>query len=447
MRVCSLFSGIGGIDLAFEQAGEVNVEDIPFHDVLTAGFPCQPFSMAQNNKRGLEHKSGLTFKNNKLIFNEILNSLKDLGYEVNWKVLNAKDFGVPQNRERVFIIGNLLKVGFVFPEPNKPTGLKVVDILEKEGEGSGVSLFTETRKRGEVKVSEDNICPTLRAENLIPTLTANMGTGGHNIPYVILPEDKLREQDTGMIFAGYLNKEIRKNGVSPNTEHLSRVHKQPNRIYSVDVNRQGYRVYDPNNISVAVLADRGGIFSNTEGYLINGRPRKLTLRECARLQGFPDSFKLVCSNSQSYKQLGNSVCVPLIKELALSILEYLKYNYIMSESQCNKCGKIISSGRTVIGQKDPNDADYGRGGGKSMFNHYCLRCQHSKPTENKSPQEVVENKPVEKPIENTKPVENENKEVDEIKNEEPNKSEVAEEKKVESVSEKNETDNKEESES
>jgi DNA (cytosine-5)-methyltransferase 1 len=177
-----------------------------------------------------------------------------------------------------------------------------------------------------------------------------MGTGGHNVPYVILPEDKQKEQGTGMKFVGYLNKEIRKNGVSPNTEHLSRVHKQPNRIYSVDgihptissqeiqgrywiydnkprligtigeINRQGYRVYDPNSIGVAVLVGRGGLFSNTEGYLINGRPRKLTLRECSRLMGFPDTFTFPCSNSQTYKQLGNSVCVPLIKELALSVL-------------------------------------------------------------------------------------------------------------------------------
>jgi DNA (cytosine-5)-methyltransferase 1 len=79
----------------------------------------------------LENVKGLTFKNNRETFNLILDNIKNLGYAVSWKVLNAKDFGLPQNRERVFIVANRLGLDFEFPSPPK-TPTKIGDILELE---------------------------------------------------------------------------------------------------------------------------------------------------------------------------------------------------------------------------------------------------------------------------------------------------------------------------
>lgn len=110
---------------------------------------------------------------------------------------------------------------------------------------------------------------------------------------------------SGLIFAGYRNKSIRKVGVRPGTEHLSRVHKQPNRIYSV----KGVHPTLPSQES------SGRFFVLT----LDGRVRKLTLNECFRIMGFPDDFKRVSSIAEQYRQIGNSVCVPMIEDVAKEI--------------------------------------------------------------------------------------------------------------------------------
>jgi DNA (cytosine-5)-methyltransferase 1 len=94
---------------------------------------------------------------------------------------------------------------------------------------------------------------------------------------------------------------------------------QPQKIGTIGEDRQGYRVYNPENIGVAVKSHQGGIFANTEGYLINNRPRRLTPRECLRLQGFPETFNIVVSDTQIYKQIGNAVAVPVVGAIAKAI--------------------------------------------------------------------------------------------------------------------------------
>ena len=121
-------------------------------------------------------------------------------------------------------------------------------------------------------------------------------------PYTILEEQKV--QDSGLIFAGYRNKTIRKAGVREGTEHLSRVHKQPNRIYSTE----GVHPALPSQES----SGRFWIWHE-------GKVRKLTIQECYRIMGFPDKFKLLSNKAELYKQIGNSVAIPMIKAVAEQI--------------------------------------------------------------------------------------------------------------------------------
>ena len=310
-----LFAGIGGFRIPLQDAGgrcvfssefnphaqkvyENNYGEVPFgditeiplsyipeHDVLTAGFPCQPFSISGKMK-GFEDTRGTLIYNvfkiiearhPKVVFLEnvkhlvyhdggntlrtILKGLSNLGYKTSYKVLNASDFGVPQNRERIIIIGHESKL-FDFSQLRKYPDTTLKDILDPDG--SAFEYLSE--------------------------------------PYTIL--DSFKKQPSGLIFAGYRNKRTRKAGVRPGTEHLSRAHKQPNRIYHID----GIHPALPSQES-------SGRFWIYDGNAV----RKLTINECYRLMGFPDSFIKDPVISEDYRQIGNSVCIPMIKELISQI--------------------------------------------------------------------------------------------------------------------------------
>jgi len=318
-----LFAGIGGIRLGFEGAGfkcvfsseinkhcietyKANFGEVPYgditkldanivpnHEVLTAGFPCQPFSICGHQKgfddtRGtlfydilrvlkakkpsavmLENVGHLKYHNKGKTLKTILRHLAELGYKVDWQVLNAKDFGVPQNRERIFIIGSQKRF-FDFDKLEKTHGRPIESILEESG----------------------------NFEYLQPE------------EYTLI--ETPRRQKSGLVFVGYRNKSIRKVGVRPNTNHLSRAHKQPNRIYSAKGTHPTLTSQEPT----------GRFF-----ILHNGRVRKLTITECFRLMGFPEHFKKVAPKAELYKQAGNSVAVTLIEELAREIKRQFFFNY------------------------------------------------------------------------------------------------------------------------
>jgi len=120
--------------------------------------------------------------------------------------------------------------------------------------------------------------------------------------------DNPKKQSSGLLFVGYRNKGIWKTGIRPNTEHLSRVHRQPNRIYS-DLG------VHPTIPSQEVS---GRFFIHLSD---SNKVRKLTLNECYRIMGFADNFKKHPSKAECYKQIGNSVCIPMIKEIAKNILK------------------------------------------------------------------------------------------------------------------------------
>lgn len=309
-----LFAGIGGFRIPLQELGgrcvfssefnihaqrayELNYGEIPFgditqldldlvpkHDILCAGFPCQPFSISGKMKgfedtRGtliyhvfkiiekhqpkvifLENVKHLIHHDNKKTLTTIIQHLEELGYIISKKVLNASDFGIPQNRERIIIIGHK-KNKFDFSKIKKKPKPSLKHFLDDKNDFEYL-----------------------------------------NEPYTILEDQKI--QESGLIFAGYRNKKIRKAGVRPGTEHLSRVHKQPNRIYSTD----GVHPALPSQES----AGRFWI-------LHEGKVRKLTIEECYRIMGFPNHFKFINNKGELYKQIGNSVAIPMIKAVAEQI--------------------------------------------------------------------------------------------------------------------------------
>jgi DNA (cytosine-5)-methyltransferase 1 len=319
-RFIDLFAGIGGLRLAAEASlgecvfsseidkaaaltyernfgekphGDITAIDpvsIPDHDLLLGGFPCQPFSIS-GFKRGFQDTRGTLFfhileiaktKRPKCLILEnvkhfrnhdggrtlrvITDALTEIGYRVSVEVLNARRFGLAQSRERTIIVASELGVFDFSRLPTRERSI-ISDILEPTGD-----FF-------QLPASE----------------------------FTLLAGDAVKSQaGSGLRFVGYRNRELRKVGTRPGTEHLSRVHKQPNRIYGSEGTHP--------TLSAGESSGRYWI-------LHEGRVRKLTMRECYRLQGFPETYAFHPSASASYKQIGNSVPVPMIAEVIRSAID------------------------------------------------------------------------------------------------------------------------------
>lgn len=259
-------------------------------DVLAAGFPCQPFSISGKMRgfqdtRGtliyevfklldahqppvvlLENVKHLRYHDGGKTLRVILDVLTSLGYQASCEVLNAVNFGVPQNRERLIIVGI---------------------------RGMRFDFFN------------------LRHKRMAPVLEDFLDSQG---PFEYLEEpftliDSPHQQPSGLIFAGYRNKAIRKRGVRPDTLERSRVHKQPNRIY------------DAHGVHPALPSQET---SGRFWILVDGQVRKLTLNECYRIMGFPSEFRRAKAVSEQYRQIGNSVCVPMVEAIMGEILKQWK---------------------------------------------------------------------------------------------------------------------------
>lgn len=314
-KVGSMFAGIGGICQAFESVGvrvvwanesdshacktyrlnlggapflveedirAVDAESIPDIDILTAGFPCQAFSIA-GHRKGFDDERGTLFyeiiriiraKKPRAVFLENVKNLKTHdsgrtfstisslltaeGYEVVVKVLNSTEYGgLPQNRERIYIVAFRKDddgmcpemVRFKFPKPValtiSPMGIidrhtKVMDKYYYKPDGRYFAELNEALKNPNSVYQWRRVYVRENKSNVCPTLTANMGTGGHNVP---------------------------------------------------------------------IIRDDYGI-------------RKLTPEECLRFQGFPETFRFPeLADSHKYKQVGNSVSVPVVARIAQCIVE------------------------------------------------------------------------------------------------------------------------------
>lgn len=285
-------------DDPFEIAGditEIDASDVPDFDICLAGFPCQAFSLAGQRKgfdddyrgraRGTlffdmlrictdrinkprvifcENVKGLPIHDKGRTFKTILGTLKEDGYVSFCKVLNSKDFGVPQNRERIYIVAfreDIAPDEFEFPTYAGPKKT-IRDIMDDAPISSKYYL-------------SDTYIETLRRHR------ARHEALGHGFGYEIRDLDGI----AGTIVCGGMGRE--RNLIIDHREHSL----------------------------IPTTHIKGRI--NTEDI------RKMTPREWARLQGFPDSYKLTLADVQLYKQFGNSVTVPVIKAIAEKIKEVL----------------------------------------------------------------------------------------------------------------------------
>lgn len=313
MKFISLFAGIGGFDLALIRQGHecvwanewdkyaaqiydknfetkidtrdirtVPTEEVPDHDLLVGGFPCQSFSIAGKRKgfddtRGtlffeiarilrakkprlfiLENVKGLLSHDNGNTFKTIISTLDELGYDIQWQVLNSKNFGVPQNRERVFIIGNLrgTRRPQVFPVRNND------------------EIYNQPNENKE------------EIHNIASTMTARQFSSW-NGNYVALTERRTEEA-----------KRLRRLGIVKGTRNLKKL--------------------EPREDGIANTVTTGDVKNSS---LTNGsKIRRLTPIECERLQGFPDNWTAGVSDTQRYKMCGNAVTVNVVDYL----LSYIK---------------------------------------------------------------------------------------------------------------------------
>ena len=267
----------------FGDITKINEKDIPRHDVLCAGFPCQAFSISGkqkgfNDSRGTlffdiariakYHKPKLIFLENVRNFEKhdngntlkvVLKTLNSLGYSVKYKVLNASNYGLPQNRQRIYFVcfkKDIVIDEFKFP---KPTNEKV-------------SLYDFLEDKPIAKVI--------------------------NRPDILL------------------NKKLK---FTKDLLDQTKFHNKPIQIGIVNKGGQGERIYDPYGHAVTLSAYGGGVGSKTGLYKVGSVIRKLSTRECARIQGFGDEFKIISTQSQAYKQFGNSVAVNVLKEILKQI--------------------------------------------------------------------------------------------------------------------------------
>ena len=330
IKVFSLFSGVGGFELGLKNSNiefkvigfseidkyasqvlekhfkgiknygdvkKIRTEELPKFDLLVGGFPCQSFSNAGRGKgfddtRGtlffeiarilkdkkpkhfiLENVKGLLSNKNGSTFQTILRILSNLGYIVEWEVLNSKNFGVPQSRERVYFVGHLRG-------KSKP---KVFSLTK----GSKVSETSRKKKRqGNSEISS--------------TITSNYKRG---------------------TYAGGEQYIIEKNSSQPNTKtDLYKVKEATIKGYAIA--RKG----DSINLSVPNSKTRRGrvgkqiaqiLDTATQQYTIDKTQiRRLTPIECERLQGFPDNWTEGLSDTQRYKCLGNAVTTNVIEWIA-----------------------------------------------------------------------------------------------------------------------------------
>lgn len=307
LKFIDLFAGLGGFRLALESLGatcvyssewdkyaqevyelnfgekpdgditQVQESDIPDHDILCAGFPCQAFSISGKRKGFADSRGTLFFdvarivkeKQPKVVFLEnvknfashdggntlevVRNTMLELGYTFFAQVLNSLDYGIPQKRERIYMICFRKDLGieeFTFPQ-GFPLTTFIEDLLLPDEEVAHLVI-----QRNDLVLTQTEV-----TTNQIKTIRLGIvGKGG-----------------------------------------------------------QGERIYSPKGIAITLSAYGGGVFSKTGGYLVNGKTRKLHPRECARVMGYPDSYIIHPLPSQAYKQFGNSVVIDVLQYIAINI--------------------------------------------------------------------------------------------------------------------------------
>lgn len=327
---------------------KVKVEDIPDCDLFTYSFPCQDISVAgklkgldknSNTRSGLlwdcekiirekkpkyllmENVKNLVGKKFKSDFEEWLRILEDMGYTNYWQVLNAKDYGVPQNRERVFCVSILSEhTPYEFPE-KFPLKLRMRDLLEDTVDEKFYlsqeqidRIKFSTYKTNKRRVQEKDWCDTLCARDFKDPKCVKINQIGQH--------DTEKRKNTS-IFRVYDD-----NGLVPSLTTMGGGHREPHiiddkpdRLFGIfdkdKTSHQAGSVWDKDKISPTLDTMQGGrrqpcALENDKSF----RVRKLTPKECWRLMGIRDEdfekAQKVCSNTQLYKQAGNAIVVDVL---------------------------------------------------------------------------------------------------------------------------------------
>lgn len=347
-------------------ARNIKEGELPDFDVLVAGFPCQSFSLAGKrlgfeDTRGtlffeivrilkdkkpkaflLENVKGLVFHDKGKTLKVILNTLKELDYDVHYEVLNSKDFGVPQNRERIFFVGFRTKEAIPFEFPKGfPLTIRLKDIMEKEIPEryylteKYVKRFLKSKcenndKTEMVMISHTKANIKNRRQKRDESWT--LDKSGSKMGVVERREPKLRQVGSiakNVDFHG--DRVYDRNGlaasIATNVEWITIVEEEPKlKQIGRTGNHQQDRIYDPNGLSVSLKTSKGGGAGGgvpTGLYKKGIRIRRLTPRECARLQGLPDSFRFPVSDTQSYGQLGNAVTVSVVEAIGTQMEKWM----------------------------------------------------------------------------------------------------------------------------
>jgi len=318
-KFIDLFAGIGGFRLALESFGlkcvfssewdnhaqetyrenfgetpkgdirEIASEEIPPHNVLCSGYPCQSFSLAGKQKGFLDETRGTLFyevariadhRKPEVVFMEnvgnfevhdegrtlktVLRTMDEIGYDIFYEVIDSSRYGTPTARVRIYFVAFRKDLGirsFSFPKPtDEPVRLRDVLLPDTETDG-----FLVKRKN----------MPDTR---------------------IALETDVFGEESS---------------------------YPQPVRIGTISYGGQGDRIYSDLGPAVTLMADGGGAGGKTGCYLVNGRVRRLAPRECARVMTFPDSFRIVVSPTQAQRQFGNSVVVKVVRMIFGEIMKVL----------------------------------------------------------------------------------------------------------------------------
>lgn len=417
LKFIDLFAGTGGIRIGFERAcktlgidtecvlsseidkkaietyelnfkekpvGDVReITDIKPFDVLLAGFPCQPFSYAGKQRgfgdtRGtlffeierilskykpslflLENVRGLTTHDKGRTFATIIQSLKKLDYGIKYLLLNSSNFGVPQNRVRVYILG--VKGGEVKTDLISAKGAS--DSHKFKHLFSQNTLFADKS----FKVIEDILEPTVADKYLCSTkfisqLKTAIGSDLNKLAGVRLIDYRngksihswelglkgiCTKDEIELLNSLIRNRRKKKYGTHQDgkrlsVEQISTFFKKTNLVSILQsLEKKGYlkgingtynpvagnmsfevfKFLDPKSISITLVSSD----AHKLGVVVNGIPRRITPREAARIQGYPDSFKIHPDDISAYKQFGNAVAVPVVEAV---LADLLKNNYL-----------------------------------------------------------------------------------------------------------------------
>jgi len=410
-----LFAGIGGTRIGFEQAckekglysscvfsseikphaievyktnfhneeiagdiTQITPTDIPNHDMLLAGFPCQPFSSAGNRRGFLDERGGLFFiihailkakqpkmfllenveglltHNNGKTLNLILSQLKQLDYKVDYKILDATDFGVPQQRRRIYIVGHKIrKINLIFTDKIKLTVADIIEetlfepstfselllkhysydqlygksIKDKRGGTNNIHSW-DIELKGEITAEQKRLLNELMKKRRYKKWAEQKGIDWMDgMPLTteeittFFKHDNLQELLDDLVQKNYLVLEHPKKIVNKKGVKQRVFAKKVPKGYNIVTGKLSFpfsKILDPQGFAPTIVATEVGkiAISTPKGV------RPITIREGLRLSGFPDEYQLNIDYRKAFDLIGNTVIPPVIKAISLKLLEH-----------------------------------------------------------------------------------------------------------------------------